>query len=466
MSLRKAIDIRRTLAFRLTFWLTIIFTLSSSIAFAIFFFIISNAISRHTDQEMLKDLSEAVAILKAKGEDTFRAEMSLEAQAEGIEDIFFRLLDEQGREIASTDMSAWKDIGINIEAVASVAKSQSQAFETVPRPGKGFEARILYSFLSPGRIIQIGYSLEDDAHYLATFRYVFIPGILIFMTLSILTAWFASSRALSGVKDVTRTALEISDGAFDKRVLITEKGDEVEQLAVAFNRMLDRINELLRRLREVTDDIAHDLRTPIARIRGMAEAVLISGDSADEANRLAADTVEECDNLLHMINTMLEIVEMEAGIHEASKTDVDLTMMIREAVELFRPVAEEKCVSLISPAAGRVMLRGNMHGLQSIVLNLLDNAIKYTPGGGSVSVSLQDHGERVEMIFQDTGSGISPSDLQFIFNRLYRCDSSRTLPGYGLGLSLALAVARAHGGGISVESVLGKGSTFTVSIPR
>jgi heavy metal sensor kinase len=466
MSLRKALDIRRTLVFRLTFWHAIVFTASFFVAVTVFYFVISNLISEHTDQEMLKELSEANAILKSKGEDSFHAEMGIEAAAEGVENIFFRLLDAEGREIAATSMSSWKGIGVNKSALASAGRDLNPVFETVSLPGKTYQARILYAPLKPGRVLQIGYSLEDDARFLETFRSVFIPGILIFMALSAVIGWFVASRALAGVRDVTRTALEISEGAFDKRVRIQDRGDEVEKLAVTFNRMLDRINELVKRLREVTDDIAHDLRTPIARIRGMAEAELISGKPGEEVNRLAADTVEECDSLLHMINTMLEIAELEAGIPESSKAEVDLTQMVGEAVELFRPIAEEKGVQLISPEAGRVMLRGNMHGLQRIILNLLDNAIKYTESGGNVSVSLQDHEGRVEIIVRDTGIGIPEEDQQFIFDRLYRCDDSRSQPGFGLGLSLASAVARAHGGGISVASAPGKGSTFTASLPK
>lgn len=466
MSLKKALDIRRTLVFRLTFWHTIVFAFSFLIAFIIFNFIISNVISDHTDQEMLKEMSEAGSILRAKGEDSFRAEMGIEAEAQGVENIFFRLFDSNGNEISATNMGPWKGVGIDKNALASVDGGDNRVFETVSLPGKSFQARVLYASLRPGRILQIGYSLDDDARFLGTFRNVFIPGILIFMGLSAVIGWLVSSRALVGVKDVTKTALEISGGAFDKRVLIRPKGDEVEQLAVAFNRMLDRIDKLVKGLKEVTDDVAHDLRTPIARMRGLAEAELISGRSGEETGKLAADIVEECDNLLHMINTTLEISEMEAGIDESLKTDVDLTMVIVEAVELFRPIAEEKGVRLLVPEAGRVMLRGNMQGLQRIILNLLENAIKYTPGGGNVFFQLQDFEDHVEMAVQDTGIGIAAADLPFIFNRLYRCDSSRSQPGFGLGLSLAAAVARAHGGHISAASEPGKGSTFTVSIPK
>ncbi|HPC74710.1 MAG TPA: ATP-binding protein [Syntrophales bacterium] len=463
---REVFKIRRTLVFRLTFWYAIVFTVSSLLAFTLFYLIISKVIKDHTDQEMMKELAEAAAILKAKGENSFRNDMNFEAESEGVGNIFFRLLDPAGREITATNMTSWKGVDASRDALERVMGGESHVFETLSVSGQTCNARIVYGPAGPGRILQIGFSLEDDTRFLEAFRNVFVPSILIIMAFSTLIGWFMAARALSGVKDVTKTALDISEGAFDKRVQVQTGGDEIEQLAFAFNRMLDRIHELVRSLREVTDDIAHDLRTPIARIRGLAESELNAGKSGDETNKLAADTLEECDNLLLMINTMLEISEIEGGIRWISKTDVDLTRLVGDALELFRPIADGKGVRLVAGGSDRVSIRGNTHGLQRIIVNLLDNAIKYTPAGGTVSVSLREDKDHVDLVVQDTGIGISAEDLPLIFNRLYRCDSSRSQPGFGLGLSLASAVARAHGGHISAASRPGKGSSFTVTLPR
>jgi signal transduction histidine kinase len=466
MSLEETLEIRRTLAFRLAFWYATVFTVSSLVAFTIFYFIISNMIQEHTDQALLKELAEVATIVKSKGEGSFKAEMSIEAESEGVGNIFFRLLDPEGSEIAATNMSSWKGVGIDRRALERIKGGEVPVFETISVPDQSYKVRIVYGAVGPGRFLQIGFSLEDDARFLETFREVFVPSIMIIMVFSTLIGWFVAAHALAGLKEVTRTALDISEGAFEKRVHVHARGDEIEQLAVAFNRMLDRIHGLVKGLREVTEDIAHDLRTPIARIRGLAEAELNAGKPGDESKKLAADTVEECDNLLHMINTMLEISETEAGIGEASKAQVDLTQVIGEALELFRPIAEEKGIRLISEVPDRVSLRGSIHGLQRIIVNLLDNAVKYTPAGGTVSVSLRAERDPVELVVHDTGIGISEEDLPLIFNRLYRCDSSRSQPGFGLGLSLALAVARAHGGNITATSQPGLGSTFTVTLPR
>jgi signal transduction histidine kinase len=404
--------------------------------------------------------------LKVQGEGSFKTVISIETESEGVGNVFFRLLDQAGSEIAATNMSSWKDVGTDPGTLERVKGGGSPVFETVSIPGQAYKARIAYGAVAPDRFLQIGFSLKDDARFLETFREVFVPSILIIMVFSTVIGWFMARHALVGLTEVTRTALDISEGALDKRVQIYAGGDEIEQLVVAFNRMLDRIHDLVKGLREVTDDIAHDLRTPIARIRGLAEAELNAGKSGGESEKLAADTIEECDNLLHMINTMLEISEIEAGIGEASKVQVDLTQVIEEALDLFRPCAEDKSVRLVSHVPERALIRGSVHGLQRIIMNLLDNAIKYTPAGGIVSVSLRDETDPMEIVVHDTGIGISEEDLPLVFNRLYRCDSSRSLPGFGLGLSLATAVARAHGGNIAATSQPGMGTTFTVTLAR
>jgi signal transduction histidine kinase len=161
---------------------------------------------------------------------------------------------------------------------------------------------------------------------------------------------------------------------------------------------------------------------------------------------------------------MLEISETEAGVAQFAKKEVNMAGVIRDACELFRPIAEEKGVLVILELPDTVCVSGDVHMLQRMIVNLLENAIKYTPSGGRVVISLNDDKDQVAISIHDTGIGISENDLPHIFKRLYRCDSSRSQKGFGLGLSLARAIARAHGGDIIVKSDSGKGSVFTVTL--
>jgi signal transduction histidine kinase len=182
---------------------------------------------------------------------------------------------------------------------------------------------------------------------------------------------------------------------------------------------------------------------------------------------MAASTIEECDRLLDMINTMLMISKTESGVDKLSREEIDLAGLVREACELFEPIAEDKRVDLSCDVPNKSYLVGDNRMIQRMLSNLLDNAIKYTPVGGTVSVSLSENDERDAVItIEDTGIGISPSDLTRIFDRFYRCDQSRSKPGIGLGLSLARAIARAHGGEITATSTPNQGSTFTATLPK
>jgi signal transduction histidine kinase len=269
------------------------------------------------------------------------------------------------------------------------------------------------------------------------------------------------------VEAVTRTAQEISGGTLAKRVPVGTRGDEIDQLAATFNQMLGRIQALITEIKEMSDNIAHDLKSPITRIRGMAEVTLTTGKGIEEYENMAAGTVEECDRLLDMINTMLMITKTESGVHPLDYQQVDMPRLVRDACELMETVAEDKGLSLACETSETLPLVGDPRMIQRILANLLDNAIKYTPSGGSVRVSLSaiDGGEALVAV-QDTGMGIPPDDLPHIFERFYRCDQSRSEPGTGLGLSLARALARAHQGDITVTSTLGQGSTFTLTLPK
>jgi signal transduction histidine kinase len=244
-------------------------------------------------------------------------------------------------------------------------------------------------------------------------------------------------------------------------------GDEIDQLATTFNQMLDRIQVLVTEIKEMNDNIAHDLRSPIARIRGLAEVTLTTGKSRDDFEAMVASTIEECDRLLDMINTMLTISKTEAGVEKVSDDPIDITAIVHSACELFEPLAEEKNVALSCRALEKMMLSGDARMLQRMLANVLDNALKYTPSGGKVEVSLAGNENNTIIItVRDTGIGISAADLPHVFERFYRCDRSRSQPGTGLGLSLARAIARAHGGDITATSTLDQGSTFTIRLPE
>ena len=467
MSLKKPHRFWNTLAFRLTLWYAGIFTVSSCIAFLLFYTLITSVIRERTDQELVNQAGEFSAVLEARGLQGVQSLAFLEAQAAGVKKVFFRLLYPNGLAFSSSNMSYWKDIDVRKTAIEQLLQGNRYVFDTVVLRDRGDQVRILYALIGPSVILQVGQSMENYSRIIEAFKKIFIATMALLIGLAAGVGWFMARRAVSGVEAITRTAQGISGGTLEKRVPVKTQGDEIDQLAMTFNQMLDRIQTLVSEIKEMSDNIAHDLRSPITRIRGIAEVTLSTGKSLNEYENMAASTVEECDRLLDMINTMLMISKTESGVDRLSRQEIDLEGLVREACELFEPIAEDKGVTLNCHVLDKSHLVGDNRMIQRMLSNLLDNAIKYTASGGAVSLSVSENDKRdVVITVKDTGVGISPTDLPRIFERFYRCDQSRSMLGIGLGLSLARTIARAHGGDITVTSALHEGSTFTIILPK
>jgi heavy metal sensor kinase len=458
--------LRNTLAFRLTLWYAGIFALSSCIAFLLFYTLITSVIRDRTDQELAGQVRRFAATLTSEGVDEVTKAAVIEAQAAGVRKVFFRLLYPSGVAFSSSNMAYWQDIAIQGNAIRQLLQGTGPVFETVVIPGRKDEVRILYAMLSPGIIVQVGEAMESYSRFLDAFKGIFIATMAFLIVVAAGVGWFMARRAVSGVEAVTRTARMISAGTIERRVPVKTRGDEIDQLAITFNQMLDRVETLLTELREMTDNIAHDLKSPVTRIRGVAEVTLTTGKSLGEYEAMAASTIEDCDRLLDMINTMLLISKTEAGVDKLNLEEIELTHTVWDACELFRPSAEDKGITLNCEAWEGLKVTGDVRMIQRMLSNLLDNGIKYTPPGGRVDVSVSKNEQHHVLIsIKDTGVGISESELSRIFERFYRGDQSRSQTGVGLGLSLARAIARAHGGDIRVTSAPGQGSTFIVSLP-
>ena len=461
----KLLKLRHTLAFRLTLWYAGIYTFSSLAAFLLFYFSIFSITQHRTDRELSIEIAEFASLFTSHDTNSFIENINIEAESNGVDKMFLRIMTVDGEEIASSNMGTWKGAGINRAALERLAAGADHVFETVADSEHPHAIRVVYGTIGPQTIIQIGQSLEDDDAFLEIVREIFMITLAVLILPAVLIGWFMARRALQGVEEVTGTAMAIANGELQQRVPAKARGEEIDRLATTFNSMLDRIHSLIKGMREMTDNIAHDLRSPISRIRGVAEMTLTTGGSLHEYEALAANTIEECDRLLEMINTMLDITEVEAGVGKLVMNEVDITRLVKEACELFQPVAEDKDITLICDVPPGCFVKGDIQRFQRLVANLLDNALKYTLPGGKVTVTLSTDAGKAIITVIDTGIGISEKELPRIFERFYRGDRSRTQTGTGLGLSLARAVASAHGGSVTVSSTPGAGSTFTITLP-
>ena len=458
--------VRHSLSFRLTLWYAGIFALCSGVAFLLFYFLITSVIRDRTDRDLLEQADKFSTLLSTSGMNAVTRVAVIESQAAGERKIFFRLLSQYGSVFSSSNMQYWEDIGINRAAVRLLFQGEKPVFDTIVIPKRKYRVRVLYSVIGQGVVLQLGQSMEQYTRFIEAFRRIFVLTMASLIVLAAVVGWFMARRALSGVEEVTRTARRITEGALKERVPVKAGGDEIDQMAITFNDMLDRIETLIKGIKEMSDNIAHDLKSPITRIRGLAEVTFTTETSVKEYEHMAASTIEECDRLLDMINTMLMISKTEAGVWDLKFEAVDMADIVRDACDLFHAMAEDKGVALVCHEAKPCMLQGDVSMIQRMVANLLDNAIKYTLPSGRVEVSIgRSDNATVSVSVKDTGMGISEKDLPHVFERFFRSDPSRSESGTGLGLSLAQAIAQAHGGRIDAVSTPGSGSTFTVTLP-
>ncbi|MEA1928897.1 MAG: HAMP domain-containing sensor histidine kinase, partial [Candidatus Auribacterota bacterium] len=466
MSLKKIIKRPTTIAFRLGVSYALMFLIFSLGIFTFVYLRVEAQINQQIDNRLREEAREYDYIFSREGCPGINVELEEETEREDTNKMFFRLLTPEGRELGRSDLSSWTDFDFE-KVTPSGGKIESAIIQLISTPETEHEnVRVLTHPLNPEMLLQIGYSLKESRGFLSIMRG--ITGLIIFLSLvlAVFGGWLMARRALSGVEKVTRTARNISETSLDHRVSIRGTGDEFDRLATTFNDMLDRIQELIRGMKEINDNIAHDLRSPITRIRGLAETTLSGEDSIKEYQDMAASTVEECDRLLAMINTMLDLAEMDAGVAEQKIVEFDVSQMVQDACELFRPVAEDKQVTINSKAPPVIKFWGDIKELQRALANLIDNALKYTGEGGVVTVTVKMDKRDIRISISDTGIGISANELSCIFERFHRGDKSRTETGIGLGLSLARAFVQANGGEITVTSSPGQGSTFTIILPR
>jgi len=328
------------------------------------------------------------------------------------------------------------------------------------------KVRVAYLSYTNGMTMVGVYSLDDVNKLMGQYRQVLAVAFGIVMVIGGGLGFFITRRAMSGVRRVTQTAMSIDKGELGRRVGAGFHGHEIAEMAGAFNRMLDRIEALVKELGDTTNNIAHDLRSPITRIRGLAETTLASNPSNKELHDMGAETVKESDRLIEMINTMLEIAQIDSGLTPVGNTRIDMVEIVKQAVDLFEPVAEDKQQKLnFAHSESQFWVQGSLNSLQRMVANILDNAIKFTPDHGEISVSLTSRDNNVILQIQDNGIGIEAEKLPHIFERFYRGDESRSAAGNGLGLSLAQATVRSHKGEINVKSTPRQGSTFTITLP-
>jgi signal transduction histidine kinase len=300
-----------------------------------------------------------------------------------------------------------------------------------------------------GYRLLVGRDISDAAAFRDRVKSTLLWSGLVALGVGLMGGAAMSRNLLRRVELVNRTSERVMAGNLSDRVPLGGTGDEFDQLAANLNRMLDQIERLMTAMREVTDDVAHDLKTPLARLRARLELALIGPQDAAAHGEAIRAAIEEADRLLATFNALLGIAAAEAGAGHDQTGPLDLSEVARSAAEFYDPVAEENGFALSLAVEPGVRIRGDRHLLSQTLANLLDNALKYA-GGGDLQIRVFRDGPRAVLEVADRGPGIPEADRESVFDRFVRLEPSRSTPGNGLGLSLVRAVARRHHGAVAL----------------
>ena len=440
----------RAFGLRIALWYATLFVVGSMVIVLLTYYLTAVSLAQRDHQILQSKLGEYAAAYARGGINVLAGTVRAEQQA-APERLFVRVVDRGVEALVLSSPNGWDP---SLLETASVR-------------------------LADGTLVQVGKSTEPREELLARFRSALGIVTLLIIVTALTGGWLLTQSAMSPIRQLTLAVRRIiRTGRTDTRVPLSGSGDALDELTTLFNTMLDRIERLVTAMHGSLDNVSHDLRTPLTRLRGAAEMALAAPPDLDRYREALADTIEESDRVLVMLTTLMDISEAESGTMQLRREPVWLSEIVERALDLYRDVADAKGVTLSAPEAaapaadastprfGGVTVHADRTRLEQAAANLIDNAVKYTPRGGRVSVEIDGDGASARLIVRDTGPGVPAGELPRIWDRLFRGDKSRAERGLGLGLSLVKAIVEAHGGTVAVDSEPGKGSTFTMILPR
>jgi len=474
MSSKKPIKFYKRLDFKLTIFNTIAFLLMAICICTFLYFRLEHNLLKEIDRLLADEARELMGYFYDY--DFFQDVKSIEKRFDKAMltrkkyPFYYRILNAEGKVIVASKGTPSIKTPFD-ETILKKARRKKVTTHNILLPDQRYPYRLQNTPVSIGSrliyIVQIATHLKSMQKTLENFRINILLAILITLFLGSLGGWVISRRGLSPIRVIIEATNKITATSLKERLPAPHSGDEIDYLVNTINHMIARLESSFKKMAQFSADVSHELRSPLCSLKGETEVTLSQDRSLEEYRNVLAKNLETFDSLNKTIEDLLLLSKTDSGNVPLDLATIRLDNLLSNLYDLFKVLADQKNINFTTSPMEKVELKGDKTKLQQLFSNLIDNAIKYTPAGGEINLSLKKQPDQIEVMVKDSGIGIPENELPHIFDRFYRVEKSRSKAtgGTGLGLSICKWIVKAHQGEIKAESTPGKGSAFTIILP-